>query len=107
MVGNALSFVLAAVLGYVLLRRRIGRLGLTAVFATLGRLTVAALGGGVLALIALIVISGAMGDGKKGSVVALVVGGAVLIAGYVAIALALRVREVRELGSMVRTRLPG
>jgi putative peptidoglycan lipid II flippase len=107
MFGNAVSFVLAAVLGYALLRRRIGRLGLTVVFATLGRLAIAAAGGGVLALVALLVITASLGDGKAGSVVALVVGGAVLIGGYVAIALALRVREVRELGAMVRSRLPG
>ncbi|HEX6872213.1 MAG TPA: murein biosynthesis integral membrane protein MurJ, partial [Micromonosporaceae bacterium] len=42
MFGNAVSFLLAAVLGYWLLRRRIGRLGLARVLATLGRLAVAA-----------------------------------------------------------------
>ena len=42
MAGNAVSFVLAAVIGYVLLRRRIGSLELHRVFGTLGRLVVAA-----------------------------------------------------------------
>ena len=41
MVGNAISFVVAAVLGYWLLRRRIGPLGLPRSLATLGRLGVA------------------------------------------------------------------
>jgi hypothetical protein len=40
-----------------------------------------------------------------GSLVQLAVGGVVLVAGYLAAAVALRTREITELGGMLRTRL--
>jgi hypothetical protein len=45
------------------------------------------------------------GDEKVASLVQLVVGGIVLIAGYAGAALWLRVHEVRELAGMIRGRL--
>jgi len=44
------------------------------------------------------------GDGKVASAVELVAGGLLLLGIYAAAAFALRVREVRELGLMIRTR---
>ena len=41
MAGNAISFVAATALGYLLLRRRVGPLGLSALLATVGRLGLA------------------------------------------------------------------
>jgi len=105
MVGNALSFVLAAALGYWLLRQRVGPLGLTAVFETLGRLGIASLVAAVPTLLAVVVLTALWNDGKVASAVTLVVGGSVLIVAYVVTALALRVHEVRELGTMLRARL--
>ncbi len=105
MFGNAVSFVLAGVLGYWLLRRRIGRLGLTPVFATIGRLGLAALIAAVPAGLVLVALNVASGSGKLASVVQLVAGGVIFIGGYVIAALLLRVHEVRELTSMVRARL--
>ena len=83
MAGNAISFVVAAAIGYVLLRRRIGRLGLTELFATLGRLTLAALIAAVPTVLVLVAMTAAWGTGKWASVVQLVVGGVVLFATYV------------------------
>ena len=95
-----MSFVLAAVIGYVLLRRRIGALGLRRVFATLTRLAVVA---GLIA----------GGTGADRSCSAWTLGWArtrwpassswssaalVLVVGYLAAAFALRVREIRDLG---------
>ena len=103
-----LYYVLAtsdAVIGYGLLRRRIGRLGLTRVFATLGRLGLAGLIAAVPTVIAVILLTIGWGDGKLASLVQLVVGAAVLLGAYVGAALWLRVNEVRELGAMVLGRL--
>jgi putative peptidoglycan lipid II flippase len=105
MAGNAVSYVLAAVIGYALLRRRIGSLELRRVFGTLGRLALAAALAGVPTLLVVIGLDALWGESKSSSLAQLVVGGAVLVAAYVGAAFALRVREVRELGAMVRSRL--
>jgi putative peptidoglycan lipid II flippase len=103
--GNAISFVLATALGYWVLRRRLGALGLHQIFATLGRLAVAATVAGLLAWLAVAVLEAAEGDGKLASVVQLVVGGFVLLGSYLAVAFALRVPEIRDLTRMLRGRL--
>jgi putative peptidoglycan lipid II flippase len=105
MFGNGISFVLAAAVGYILLRRRIGTLGLRRVFATLGRLGLAGVIAAVPTVLVLLGLTAWWGDGKGASVVQLIIGGAVLVAVYVGAAFALRVSEVRELWSMVRSRL--
>jgi putative peptidoglycan lipid II flippase len=105
MFGNAVSFVFAVALGYWLLRRRLGPLGLRRVVATLTRLAVAAALAAVPAALAVYGLDAVLGDGKVASVVQVVVGGMVLLVGYVAAATALRAREVTELGAMLRSRL--
>jgi putative peptidoglycan lipid II flippase len=105
MAGNAVSFVLAAVIGYLLLRRRIGSLELHRVFGTLGRLAAAAMLAGVPALLVVIGLDALWGVGKAASIAQLILGGLVLVAAYVGAAFALRVPEVRELSTMVRARL--
>jgi putative peptidoglycan lipid II flippase len=69
------------------------------------RLTIAAVVASVPALLVVVTLGRLVGDGKVGSAVQLVLGGAVLTAVYLAVAITLRVREVRELTAMVRTRL--
>jgi putative peptidoglycan lipid II flippase len=105
MLGNAVSFVVAAGLGYLLLRRRIGRLGLSRVIGTLTRLTLAGLIAAVPTAAVLVTMSVLWGDGKGASIVQLVLGGAVLIGAYLAAATWLRVPEVSEMLGMVRSRL--
>jgi putative peptidoglycan lipid II flippase len=105
MFGNGVSFVLAAAIGYVLLRRRIGALGLRQVFSTLLRLGLAGLIAAVPTVLVVVGLTALWGDGKGASVLQLFVGGAVLVAVYVGAAFALRVREVRELWTMVRSRV--
>jgi putative peptidoglycan lipid II flippase len=105
MAGNAVSFVLAAVIGYALLRRRLGALELRRVFRTLGQLALAAVLAGVLALLVVMGFTAMWGEEKWASVAQLVVGAAVLGVAYVGAAFALRVPEIRELGAMVRSRV--
>jgi putative peptidoglycan lipid II flippase len=107
MIGNTLSFVAACAIGYWLLRRRLGRLGLSRVLGTVLRLTGAALIAAVpTLLISLILERGlGLGIGKLASVLELVVGGMVLVAVYLAAAIGLRVREVSDVWEMVRSRV--
>ena len=103
--ANAISFAAAVLLGYWLLRKRLGPLGLRGTLSTLARLGVAAAVAAVPAGLVVLLLSHRFGDGKVSSVAQLVVGGTVLIVGYLAVAFALRIREVRDLATMVRTRL--
>ncbi len=105
MAGNAISYVLASVVGYALLRRRIGSLHLRPVFTTLGKLGLAAVIAGVPALLVVIGLHNWAGEGPAASIAQLIIGGAVLLAGYVGLAFALRVPEMRELSTMVRARV--
>jgi putative peptidoglycan lipid II flippase len=105
MLGNAISFVLGAILGYWLLRRRVGALDLNRVFASLGRVGLASLVAGIVTGLVTLGLTAWWGSGKAASVAQLVIGGFVLIAVYLGVALAMRIHEVRELGTMVRSRL--
>ena len=105
MAGNGISFVAATALGYLLLRRRIGPLGLSALLATVGRLGLAGVIAAVPTLIVVIVFTAVWGDGKAASLIQLVVGAVVLAGAYLGAALALRIREVSQVTAMLRSRL--
>jgi putative peptidoglycan lipid II flippase len=105
MLGNGISFVLAAWLGYWLLRRRIGALDLNRVFTSLGRVGLASLVAAIVTWLVTLGLTAWWGSGKVASIAQLAIGGFVLVAVYLGVALAMRVHEVRELGAMVRTRL--
>ncbi|OLB65284.1 MAG: murein biosynthesis integral membrane protein MurJ [Actinobacteria bacterium 13_2_20CM_2_72_6] len=107
MIGNAVSFVAATGIGYWLLRRRLGPLGLTQVFGTLLRLTVAAVIAAIPAVLVTLILVHAIGLGKLASVVELIVGGLMLVIVYLAAAVSLKVREVSDVWGMVRSRLRG
>jgi putative peptidoglycan lipid II flippase len=103
--GSAISFAAGAALSIIYLRRRLGRLGMGRVAATLVRMAGAGAVAAVPTLLVGYAITRAMGDGKVASLVHLTVGGAILVGVYVAAALALRVAEVHELTRMVRRRI--
>jgi putative peptidoglycan lipid II flippase len=103
--GNAISFVLAAGLGYWLLRQRVGRLGMRQISLTLARLGVAAVVACVPTVILVVGITLVWNDDQPASYLQLVLGGAVLISTYVAVAFVLRVQEVRDIADMIRARL--
>lgn len=105
LLGNGVSFVVAAVVSYALLRRRIGALGLRQVSSTLIRLTIAATVSGGVAWLLMTVLIDVFGQGKLASLLELVAGGAVLAIGYFGLAYLLRVREVSEVVGMVRRKL--
>ncbi len=106
MLGNAISYVAAAVLSAVLLRPRVGRIGLGGIMRTMGKVVVAALGS---ALVGLLVVSLLPGDpedlGWLPAAAQLLVGGAVIGGTYVGLAMLLRIGEITEVVGMVRRRL--
>ncbi|GAA4210709.1 murein biosynthesis integral membrane protein MurJ [Actinocatenispora rupis] len=105
LLGNAVSFVVAAVVSYALLRRRIGPLGLRQVASTLVRLTAAAAIAAVPAWLVDRLLSDALGTGRLASLAAIAAGGAVLGIVYFVLAYLFRVREVSEVVGMVRRKL--
>jgi putative peptidoglycan lipid II flippase len=105
MFGNAASYVLAAVVGNYLLRKRIGRLGFDRVVRTLVRLGIAAAVAAVPTLLIALIIEHILGAGKVGSLVGLIVGGGVLVVVYLAAAVAMRVEEINQVWGMVRGRV--
>lgn len=108
MIGNAVSYVAAALLSAMLLKRRIGLLGLRRISITLGKVLVAALvaaaaGYGAVKLL----YNGATQTtvSTTTSWVTLIVGGLVICGVYGATSLFLRVNEVHEVVGMVRRKL--
>ena len=104
MLGNAISYVLAAVIGYQLLRRRIGLLAIGDTMRALGKLAVAALIAAIPAWLLSLLIQHELGNGKAGAVAALIVGAIVLGAAYVAAGLLLKARDITDVAGMVRAR---
>jgi putative peptidoglycan lipid II flippase len=105
MVGTALSFLATLLMGYWLLHKRLGRLGLARVADTLVRLGIAAVVGGALAFAVSWGVGHMMDPGKLSGIVQLVTGSAVLLSVYVVVAVVLRVPEVRQFGGLIKSKL--
>ena len=105
MVGNGISFIFAAIMSGLLLKRRIGRIGLGAITKTFVKVLIAALaaaaaGWGVARLLH------AGGDMSEGTAwLTLIVGGLVICGVYGLGLLALRTREVSDLLGLVKGKL--
>lgn len=105
MVGNGVSYVVAALLGAVLLRRTLGPLGMRRIFTTLFKLTVSAAIGAVAAWLVLLVLPNHMISGKVDGVIKLVLGGGVLAVVYLISAYALKTKEVTDVVGLVKGKL--
>jgi putative peptidoglycan lipid II flippase len=104
MLGNAISYVIAAIIGYQLLRRRIGLLAIGDTMRALGKLAVAALIAAIPAWLLSLLIQHEMGNGKVGAASALIVGAIVLGLAYVGAGLLLKARDIADVAGMVRAR---
>jgi putative peptidoglycan lipid II flippase len=105
MVGNAVSFLVAAVLSGIVLRRRVGPVGMRQLLDTFWRVLAAALGAALVGLVVSNLVRVGLGETKAAAVTQLVTGGAAILAAYLGLALLLRVREVRDLVTLVRSKL--
>ncbi|MFY1635367.1 murein biosynthesis integral membrane protein MurJ [Solwaraspora sp. WMMB335] len=105
MIGNAVSYLVAAGVSAWLLRRRVGRIGLGAIALTFGKVAVAAGGAAVAGLLVVTVLPGTDTPSRLMALVQLAAGGAAVGLTYLGLAVALRIHEVAELLAMVRGRL--
>ncbi|MDH6463242.1 putative peptidoglycan lipid II flippase [Micromonospora sp. A200] len=106
MLGNAISYVAAAVVSAMLLRPRVGRIGLGGIMRTMGKVIVASLGAALVGLLVVNLLPGDPADlGWLAAAVQLVIGGAVIGATYLGLAMVLRIGEITEVVGMVRRRL--
>ncbi|GIE87170.1 murein biosynthesis integral membrane protein MurJ [Actinoplanes regularis] len=104
--GNAVSYLLSALISLTVLRRRIGRLNLGTVLASLIRVAVAAAVAAALGYLVVRLLPGAgEPDGRIQALLQLVVGGAVILVAYLVTAILLRVQEVSQVAGMVRRKI--
>ncbi|HEX2771320.1 MAG TPA: polysaccharide biosynthesis C-terminal domain-containing protein, partial [Micromonosporaceae bacterium] len=105
MLGNAVSYLAAAVVSAWLLRRRIGRIGLAEIMRTVGRVALAALGAALVGLLVVAVLPGGDTPGRTAALLQLVIGGAAIGATYLGLATVLRIQEISDVVGLVRRRL--
>ncbi|MET8083536.1 murein biosynthesis integral membrane protein MurJ [Micromonospora sp. NPDC005237] len=105
MIGNAVSYLAAAVGSAWLLRPRVGRIGLGEIMRTGGRVLVASLGAGLVGLLVVKLLPGDDTPTRLEAIVQLVIGGAVIGGTYLGLAMVLRIGEITEVVGMVRRRL--
>lgn len=105
MIGNAVSYLAAAIASAWLLRPRVGRIGLGAIMRTLARVAVAALGAALVGLLVVALLPGDDTPSRAQALIQLVIGGAVIGGTYLGLAMALRIGEITEVVGMVRRRL--
>jgi putative peptidoglycan lipid II flippase len=103
--GNAISYVVSALISLVVLRRRIGRLNLGSVVGALVKVLVAAAVAAALGLLVVHLLPGGDAPGRAAALLQVVVGGTVIIVAYVGAAAVLRVHEVSQVVGMVRRKL--
>jgi putative peptidoglycan lipid II flippase len=105
MIGNGVSYVVAAVVSAWLLRGRVGRLAGREIAVTTGKVLVAALGAALVGLVVDNLLPGDATPTKVEAIVRLVVGGAAIAASYLGLAMALRIHEINEVVGLVRRKL--
>lgn len=96
MIGNAVSYLVAAALLSIVMQRRLGDLQLERVLQTLTRLAIASVMAGLIAWGIAYSCTELIADEKIGGLVALTLGGTALVITFAAAAVLLRVTEVSQ-----------
>ncbi|MFC0532913.1 murein biosynthesis integral membrane protein MurJ [Phytohabitans kaempferiae] len=105
MFANALSFAAAGLTTAILMRRRIGVLGIGPILMTFAKVGVAAVGATVVGLAVMYVLPGGWTPTKTESLLQVAVGGVAIVVTYVAIALGLKVSEISSIFALVRRKI--
>jgi putative peptidoglycan lipid II flippase len=105
MAGNAISYVVAAVIFAVLLRRRIGPLGAGRILMTFLKVLGASAGAALVGLLVLLVLPDGDATDRLTAIIELVVGGVAIGGTYFGLAMLLRIREISDVVGLVRRRL--
>jgi putative peptidoglycan lipid II flippase len=103
--ANGISYLASAIISLVVLRSRLGRLGLRSVAGSLAKVTVAAAVAGGIGYGVLQLLPGGGAPGKVEAILQLVVGAAVILIAYPVVAAALRVREIAQVIGMIRRKV--
>jgi putative peptidoglycan lipid II flippase len=103
--GNALSYVTSALISLAVLRRRIGRLNLASLVRALAKVLLAAAVAAVLGVVVVRLLPGGDPPDRPAAILQLLVGGTVIVVGYVGTAALLKVREVSQVAGVVRRKL--
>jgi putative peptidoglycan lipid II flippase len=103
-IATSVSYVVGMVIGYVVLTRRLGRLGMRAVAATTVRVAVVSAAAGVAAYLLVTASHHWLGTGHTGSATALVLGGLVGIAVLLVAATRMRITEFHDILTLSRRR---
>ncbi len=101
-VSTSASYLVGAVTGHILLTRRFGRLGFSAVAVSVARIAVAALGGAAVAYGVVVLSRHLIGTGRDGALLAVVGGSLLGLVALVALMRALRVAEVQQILASLR-----
>jgi putative peptidoglycan lipid II flippase len=101
-ISTSLSYVVGAIVGHILLTRRLGHLGMASVLSTGLKVGVASAVGAAAAYAVLIAIRNSLGHDFGGSAVGLVVGGVVGLVVFGGLAWQMRIPEVRQLIALGR-----
>lgn len=107
MVGNAVSYLLAVTLSVMVLRRSVGRLGISQIAITLFKVGVAAAGAAGAGWIVIKMLPGGADGTWNQAAIQLVAGGIAVCLTYLALSVVLRIPEVKEVLGLIRRRLPG
>lgn len=105
MIGNAVSYVFAAVLSAWLLRRRIGPIGFGPIVASFGKILLASIGAALVGFGVVSLLAGDAAPGRLAALLQLIVGGSAVAMTYAGLAFLLRIREITEVVALVRRRL--
>jgi len=103
-ISTSLSYVVGAIVGHILLTRRLGLLGFRAVAATTGRVGIASALGALAAYGVVVGLEHALGSGHAGALAGLVLGGLVGVAVLALVAWRMRITEVQQIVALARGR---
>jgi len=103
-ISTSLSYVVGAIVGHIVLTRRLGHLGFRAVLRTVGQIGVASAIGGAVAYGIVLLARDALGGARLGSVTGLVGGGLVGLAVMAVVTWRMRSPDVRQAVASVRGR---
>jgi putative peptidoglycan lipid II flippase len=101
-IATSLSYVVGAIIGHVMLTRRLGLLGFRSVAVTTLRIGAASVVGALAAYAVVVAARNGLGHEHVGALVGLVGGGVVGLAVMAAVAWVTQVPEIRDLRSLVR-----
>jgi putative peptidoglycan lipid II flippase len=105
--STSVSYLVGAVIGHVLLRRRMGPLGFRSVAMTVARVAAASAAGGLAAFGVLEICTGLLGNARGGSLVAVLVGSIIGLAVMGVIAWLLGIDEAHQIVDRLRQRRRG